>query len=422
MSNIDMGALMDLFKEKLAWSMAQADRKLSLEEDKARRETDLKYAQLEAQLKTDKDKLDFEKMKVMTGYEHGLNMETLKNSGLLDVERLKSASEKEKAEITAAASRYGHDRTAEAHILGAKLTASHRVGTDKEGNKASVFDPESYKAIDTAIRGPVKSADTQIDPERLAAAASTLQELRKSGAGKHAADTFVNLFDPALRPQIVALAQAPDVAEKQATAPAHALVTPAVTSAPVSVQPQAPVASVKPGTVYDPKNPSTWVGNEDGKALALQGETSPAWYADPINYVGAASLIKGGGKALLNGITRGAMKANQSFTGSAPQAFSQVLPEAAPSAPIRTAVERVFNPAASEIRTASLKAGRTAEKAAMGKMPSVNTMPGLVRSPGAPRAAFEAEDALARIAKEKAAQEALTRNTLYQRSGVGYFQ
>ena len=87
--------MMPLFEQKVAWSMAREGRELSLKERTEERKLDLEYRKLEAQITTDKDKLKWEKEKLTTAVKADYDIQALKNTGLLDTERLKGLNEKE---------------------------------------------------------------------------------------------------------------------------------------------------------------------------------------------------------------------------------------------------------------------------------------------------------------------------------------
>ena len=94
-----LGKLMPLFEQKMAFNMEMSKRAMSLEEKKEASKTDLEYRKLEAQITSDKDKLKWEKEKLTTAVKADYDLQTLKNSGMLDSERLKQIGEKEKQKI-----------------------------------------------------------------------------------------------------------------------------------------------------------------------------------------------------------------------------------------------------------------------------------------------------------------------------------
>jgi hypothetical protein len=90
-----MDKMMPLFEQKVAWSIEREGRELSLKERTEERKLDLEYRKLEAQITTDKDKLAWEKEKLTTAVKADYDLQTLKNTGLLDTERLKGLNEKD---------------------------------------------------------------------------------------------------------------------------------------------------------------------------------------------------------------------------------------------------------------------------------------------------------------------------------------
>jgi len=129
-----IGTLKDLFQQKLTFMREMKERELSLAEKTEFNKNELEYAKLDSQIKTDKDRLSWEKDKAMLGFKNGMDLQTLHNQGLLDVEKLRGANEKDRAQITAEATKYGHDVTALASVLG------HTKTVEK-------LDPETGKVV-----------------------------------------------------------------------------------------------------------------------------------------------------------------------------------------------------------------------------------------------------------------------------------
>ena len=90
-----MDKMMPIFEQKVAFSQEAQSRELSLKEKTEERKLDLEYKKLDAQITTDKDKLAFEKEKLTVAVKADYDLQSLKNSGLLDTERLKGLNEKE---------------------------------------------------------------------------------------------------------------------------------------------------------------------------------------------------------------------------------------------------------------------------------------------------------------------------------------
>jgi len=79
--------------------MEMSNRAMSLEEKKEANKTDLEYRKLEAQITNDKDKLKWEKEKLTTAIKGDYDLQTLKNSGMLDQKRLEGLDAKDKQKI-----------------------------------------------------------------------------------------------------------------------------------------------------------------------------------------------------------------------------------------------------------------------------------------------------------------------------------
>jgi hypothetical protein len=94
-----LGKLMPLFEQKMAFNMEMSKRAMSLEEKKEASKTDLEYRKLEAQITGDKDKLKWEKEKLTTAIKGDYDLQTLKNSGMLDQKRLEGLDAKDKQKI-----------------------------------------------------------------------------------------------------------------------------------------------------------------------------------------------------------------------------------------------------------------------------------------------------------------------------------
>lgn len=146
-----LGKLMPLFEKKMDYMMEMGKRAMSLEEKKEASKTDLEYRKLEAQVTSDKDKLKWEKEKLTTAVKGEYDLQGLKNSGLLDTERLKGLNEREKQEImeTGANSR-------------AKLSAETDIGKAKIGAKAEV-DKAYLSTLGTILGHAVEVSQTGLD-------------------------------------------------------------------------------------------------------------------------------------------------------------------------------------------------------------------------------------------------------------------
>jgi hypothetical protein len=168
----------------------------------------------------------------------------------------------------------------------------------------------------------------------------------------------------------------------------------------------APAATPKV-PVYDKNNPATWMGT-GGKAINDRGLEAPAWYADPLNYIGGGVAALGR-KPLAQAVKSIGNNLVRRFTPA------RTAVQTPPTRPVTDLSSRMLNASKSETRAAALNAEKVAENTAMRTVRPVGNYPGLSRARQQidPRVEFGAEDALARIAKERAAREALANSARF---------
>jgi len=236
-----LGKLMPLFEQKVAFTMAMSERTMSLEEKKEASKTDLEYRKLEAQITTDKDKLKWEKEKLSTAIKGDYDLQTLKNSGIIDSERLKGLTELEKQKLMEEGANSRNKYTADSTAKTAYLTtlgtvlghALEKTGTDAEGKS---YSQKPTSEVGTAARslmeqtGLVRPAETRNVAGEAAVAAGVLREHQKNGTTDAARDYLNALPDDT----------------RQATL---ALLNPGSTATP-------PVAPVRPTTIQPTALPS----------------------------------------------------------------------------------------------------------------------------------------------------------------------
>ena len=192
-----------------------------------------------------------------------------------------------------------------------------------------------------------------------------------------------------------------------------------VTGSVVAAQPPAPTlgsggapavmapAATPKVPVYDKNNPATWMGT-GGKAINDRGLEAPAWYADPLNYIGGGVAALGR-KPLAQAVKSIGNNLVRRFTPA------RTAVQAPPTRPVTNLSSRMLNASKSETRAAALNAEKVAENTAMRTVRPVGNYPGLSRARQQidPRVEFGAEDVLARIAKERAAREALANSARF---------
>lgn len=251
--NIDdlLGKLMPLFEKKMEFSMEMSKRAMSLEERKEANKTDLEYKKLEAQITNDKDKLKWEKEKLTTTIKGGYDLEVLKNSGMMDQERLKNLGAKERVEIDAASkeriAKMGSD-SAEANkylnTLGVVLGhAVEKTGVDAQGNPYSQKPTKEVGIVarslmeKSGIASPVApAAQARNVAGEAEVAAGVLRENEKAGTAD-AGRNYLNALPADTRQAALALLNPGGVA-------------PATGVAPITPTPEArePIPAVQPIT------------------------------------------------------------------------------------------------------------------------------------------------------------------------------
>jgi hypothetical protein len=260
--NIDdlLGTLMGLFEKKLAFQQAMGEREMSLKEKAEANKTDVEYKKLENQLTTDKDKLKWEKEKLTTAIKGDYDLQTLKNNGMLDTERLKGLNEKEKQKIVEEGLNRRADQTNRTEqqkgyltTLGTVLGHAQEVSQTDVDGKTMTKHPTAE--VGTAARSLMEQSGLTVPaatpPTRNVAgeaevAAEVLREHEKAGT-TDAARNYLNTLPPDTRQAALALLNPGGAA----TAPA-----PSPTGAPVpGVTPAAPAQPAIQTPVVEPIRP-----------------------------------------------------------------------------------------------------------------------------------------------------------------------
>lgn len=213
-----LGRLMPLFEERLRLGMEAQNRALTAAEKAEERKADLESRKLAAQIKSDEDKLAWEKEKAQLGFKHGMDLQTLANQGHIDLERLKQSGAKDVAQIQAAAAKYGHDIDAIPKLLAA---GAGQVVKNADGSETTISKSKEATGIGSRLAGnlgltePAKPAASQSqDAQKQAEVASVLSDynnLKKTDPAR--AEAYLNSIK----------ASAPDL---------HAALAPAIGQAP----------------------------------------------------------------------------------------------------------------------------------------------------------------------------------------------
>lgn len=173
-----------LFEEKLKFMKEMQERKLTSEENIEASKINLKYGELEAKIKNDKDTLAWEKDKAILGFKNGLDIQTLHNQGLVNVANIQRMSAKDQSLITAEAAKYGHDMTAFNQALQYAGTTQKEVKTNPDtGEKTEVSttaNPLAAGMVPT-IAKRVGMGAKEVSPDVLAQHTNALAEQQKTG-------------------------------------------------------------------------------------------------------------------------------------------------------------------------------------------------------------------------------------------------
>jgi len=260
-----LGRLMPLFEERLRLGMEAQNRALTAAEKAEERKADLESRKLAAQIKSDEDKLAWEKEKAQLGFKHGMDLQTLANQGHIDLERLKQSGAKDVAQIQAAAAKYGHDIDAIPKLLAA---GAGQVVKNADGSETTTPKSKEATAIGSRLAGnlgltePAKPAASQSqDAQKQAEIAEALSDyntLKKTDPAR--AEAYLNSI--------------------KATAPElHAALAPAIGQAPAPAatpagQQQAapPTAAQQLAATSQPQRAPL----NAGEALTMRGGEQPA--------------------------------------------------------------------------------------------------------------------------------------------------
>lgn len=137
-----LGMIQPLLEKKMEFLREMQERKLTSQEQIEKNKVDLEYSKLDAQVKSDKDRLALEKWKAIEGFKNNISLAQLHNEGIINVANIQRMSAKEQAEIKAAADRYQADAALKGkqidllgNVLGHSAT---KVEYDEAGNQKSM--------------------------------------------------------------------------------------------------------------------------------------------------------------------------------------------------------------------------------------------------------------------------------------------
>ena len=268
-----LSKLIPLFEKKMEFTMAMQERAMSLAEKTDERKLDLEYRKLENQITNDKDKLKWEKEKLTTAIKGDYDLQTLKNGGMLDTERLKGLNEKEKQKImeegaNSRAKLSADTETNKAYLttLGTILGHAQEVSqTGLDGQTKTSRPTEEVKTAarslmeQTGLAKPAATPQARNVAAEAEAAAGVLRGHEKAGTAD-AARNYLNALDPTVRAETLKLLNPGGVAPATGVAPAapapgvQPTVSPANAARPTSISPMQPVVQPAP-TAAEPVRP-----------------------------------------------------------------------------------------------------------------------------------------------------------------------
>ncbi len=208
--------LMPLFQKKLELSiekerMIQNGAFITPEQKNDVRKTDLEYKKLEAQITNDKDKLKWEKEKLTTAIKGDYDIQFLKNTGMLDTERLKGLNEKEKQTImeeglNSRAKLSSDTETNKAYLTTLGTILGHaQVATSPDGTTRKPTEEVGTAARSLMVQtGLAKPAPARTVAGEAEVAAGILREHEKAGTAG-AARNYVNSLSPDVRAETLKL-------------------------------------------------------------------------------------------------------------------------------------------------------------------------------------------------------------------------
>lgn len=172
--------ILPLLQQKMAFDQEITDRNMTLQEQKQSSAVNLEYKKLESQIKSDADKLAWEKEKTTQAIKGNYDLQSLQNSGIINLEKLKqdgAGGTKSLADITANIEKYKVDSTANS----AKSTAEIMSETSKYNTQLQTLPTlmkagSGQKETTTDFQGNKTETYTAPNPQ----AASGVQALMKS--------------------------------------------------------------------------------------------------------------------------------------------------------------------------------------------------------------------------------------------------
>jgi len=161
-----------LLDQKMAFLKEMQERKLTSQEQIEKNKVDFEYSKLDAQVKTDQDKMALDKWKAIEGFRNNISLGELHNEGIVNVANIQRMGQKDVAEIQSAASKYQSDAALQGKqmdLLGNVLGhTGNKVEYDENGNQKSMTTNPAATGMATRIAsrtgmGPQPVSQVDVD-------------------------------------------------------------------------------------------------------------------------------------------------------------------------------------------------------------------------------------------------------------------
>jgi len=173
-----------LLDQKMAFLREMQERKLTSQEQIEKNKIDFEYSKLDAQVKTDQDRMALDKWKAVEGFKNNIGLAQLHNEGIVNVANIQRMGQKDVAEIQAAASKYQSDAALQGKqldLLGNVLGhTGNKVEYDENGNQKSMTTNSAASGMATRIAGRVGMGPQPVNQVDVDNASIRLMELDKT--------------------------------------------------------------------------------------------------------------------------------------------------------------------------------------------------------------------------------------------------
>ncbi len=179
-----LGMIQPLLERKMEFLNEMQERKLTSQEQIEKNKIDLEYSKLDAQVKTDKDRMALDKWKAIEGFKNNISLAQLHNEGIVNVANIQRMDHKDVAEIQSAAQKYQADAAIQGKqldLLGNVLGhTGNKVEYDENGNQKSMTTNQAAVGMATRIASRVGMGPQPVNQADVDNASIRLMELEKT--------------------------------------------------------------------------------------------------------------------------------------------------------------------------------------------------------------------------------------------------